>query len=260
MPPDGLRLIVLDLDGTLYRGQEVVPDAPAFVRSALAAGLAVRAFTNNSAAWPEATAAKLQAMGLPFEPSWVWGTGPLAVRTAQARGWRRVWVVGEPALVEGFREAGFAVSSNSPEAVVVGIDRSFTYESLALAADLIRAGAAFIATNRDATYPLEAGRLQPGAGSIVAAIETASGVRPEVIGKPEPHLLRAIREELGVKPTETLVVGDRLDTDIAAGLADGCHTWLVTGGVEPSVPEGQAGGTLSELARALGLPPAYSAP
>lgn len=259
MSPDGLRLVVLDLDGTLHRGHEVVPDAPAFVQAALSAGLAVRAFTNNSAAWPEATAAKLRAMGLPFEPSWVWGTGPLAVRTAQLRGWQRVWVVGEPTLIDGFRSTGLTVTSNRPDAVVVGIDRAFTYESLALAADLVRDGAAFVATNRDATYPLEAGRLQPGAGSVVAAIETASGVRPDVLGKPEPHLLRACREEVGVEPGLTLVVGDRLDTDIAAGRADGCHTWLVTGGVEPAVPFGQAGGTLSELARALALPSAYSA-
>jgi 4-nitrophenyl phosphatase len=257
---DGLRLVVLDLDGTLHRGSEVVPDAPAFVRAALKAGLFVRAFTNNSAAWPEATAAKLRGMGLPFEPEWIWGTGPLAVRVAMDRGWRKVWVVGEPSLVQGFLGAGVSVSQDAPDAVVVGIDRSFTYDSLALAADLVRGGAVFVATNRDATYPLEGDRLQPGAGSVVAAIETASGVRPEVLGKPEPLLLRSIRADAGVSPSETLVVGDRLDTDIAAGQADGCRTWLVTGGVEPAVPDGQAGGSLGELARTLGLASAYSAP
>jgi 4-nitrophenyl phosphatase len=132
--------------------------------------------------------------------------------------------------------------------VVVGICRTLTYEMIAQAADLIRAGAPFIATNTDATYPMAGGRLQPGAGAVVAAIQTAAGREPEVLGKPAPAMLLAAMKEAAVEPASTLMVGDRYETDIHCGQAAGCDTWLVTTGVVRDRPDGQPGGAnLREL-------------
>jgi 4-nitrophenyl phosphatase len=114
---------------------------------------------------------------------------------------------------------------------VVGIDRSINYLKLKSAQQAILHGARFIATNRDATYPLENGRVEPGAGSIVAAVEVASGVSPIVIGKPETYSLEKILGLTGSKPEETVVVGDRIDTDVAMGKTAGVKTVLTLTGV-----------------------------
>jgi HAD superfamily hydrolase (TIGR01450 family) len=104
----------------------------------------------------------------------------------------------------------------------------------------IRGGQRFVATNSDSTYPMEGGRLIPGAGSIVAAIRTCSEQEPFVVGKPNPYMVTMALEGAGVRPSEALVVGDRLDTDIASGIAAGCPTHLVLTGVAHSAPEGQS--------------------
>jgi HAD superfamily hydrolase (TIGR01450 family) len=154
-----------------------------------------------------------------------------------------VFVVGEEGLVQTLLQAGVPVGDDAPDAVVVGISRGFNYDLLERAATFIRQGSVFIATNLDATYPLEKGRLQPGSGAIVAAIEVASGKKPDVLGKPFPDLAFLAIDSAGAAPEETLVVGDRIDTDIACGIAAGCDTFLVTTGVETQIPAGQAGGT-----------------
>ena len=240
MKPYGLYL--LDLDGTVYRGNQVVPNAGQVVGELLRREAQVRYFTNNSAARPVQVSAILNHMGVPCKPEWVFSTGQLAARVCLDRGFRRVFVVGEEGLVQTLAQSRVPVGEDSPDAVVVGICRSFTYDMLDRAANYIRSGSAFIATNRDATYPLEAGRLQPGSGAIVAAIEVASGKQPEVLGKPFADLALLAIESAGVALADTLVVGDRLDTDIACGVAAGCDTFLVLTGVESAVPAGQAGG------------------
>jgi len=234
-----IRLVVLDLDGTVYRGSEAIPGAADTISGWLDAGIVVRYLTNNSGATTWQISEKLNRFGIPCRPEWVRGTAEAARRQCVLRAYRSVLVVGEPGLHEtlaDFRQGG------DVEAVVVGICRSFTYELMSQAMQAIRQGADFIATNRDATYPREGGRWEPGAGSIVAAIETCSGVAPLVLGKPGPMMIHQILEETGIPASETLVVGDRLDTDIAAGEAACCRTWLVLTGVEPEIPDGQAGG------------------
>ncbi|GAB4120126.1 MAG: TIGR01457 family HAD-type hydrolase [Fimbriimonadaceae bacterium] len=241
-------LYAFDLDGTIYRGDEAIDGAADTVRTLLDRGARVVYLTNNSAATPEGVSLKLQKMGIPCEPAWVYGTGPFAAQLCLERGYRQVHVVGEPALYRTIARAGLELATDRPEAVVVGICRSLTYEMIAEASDHIRAGALFIATNTDATYPMAGGRLQPGAGAVVAAIQTAAGREPEVLGKPAPAMLLAAMKEAGVEPANTLMVGDRYETDILCGQAAGCDTWLVTTGVVPDRPEGQPGGeNLREL-------------
>lgn len=248
---NGIRLAILDLDGTIYRGSEVIPGAAGAVLALLDRGVAVRYLTNNSAARPELVCGKLRGMGVPCEPEWVFGSGQAAAIECERRGFQSVMVVGEPGLHETF--AAFSLRADFADAVVVGICRSFTYEMMSAAMQAIRAGACFIATNRDATYPREGGRFEPGAGSIVAAIEACSGVSPFVVGKPEPAMILTLLATFGVEPHETVVVGDRIDTDVVAGQRARCHTWVVLTGVATEIPAGLRGsrdlaGLISALA------------
>lgn len=234
-------LYLFDLDGTIYRGRQALPHAGSTVAELLRRGAAVRFFTNNSAARPVQVSAMLNHMGVPCQPDWVFGTAQLAASVCLSQCHRQVFVIGEEALSQSLVEAGVPVGEGGADAVVVGICRSVTYDLIDRAASAVRGGAAFLATNRDATYPLEGGRLQPGAGAIVAAIEVASGVSPVVLGKPMPELALAAMASAGVSPAQTLVIGDRLDTDIACGVAAGCDTFLVLTGVETQLPLGQSG-------------------
>ncbi len=236
------RLVVFDLDGTLYRGSEAVPHAVDAVLRLRDEGVLVRYATNNSAATREGTASKLRSMGYPAEPEEVYGSSHAAATLLNEQGMRSVFVVGEPGCIENLRASGVRVinapegratpeSDDAADAVVVGICRTFTYTLLDAALQQLLLDAALIATNRDATYPLEAGRLQPGAGSLVAAVETASGRMAKVAGKPERWMLDALLRDAGVRPEHTLVVGDREDTDIAFGRRAGCATAMVLTGV-----------------------------
>jgi 4-nitrophenyl phosphatase len=233
------RLYVFDLDGTVYRGSEVIPHAAEAINQLVELGAVVRYFTNNSAARPERVSEKLRAMGVPCEPSWVYGTGALAARVCVERGFRSVYLVGEPELRETLAEAGVPLSDGGQaDCVVVGICRSLTYELLDRASALVRAGAALVVTNRDATYPIEGGREQPGAGAIAAAVETASGTSVVELGKPQTALLSWILADCGVAPSEILVVGDRYETDIVSGLNAGCDVSMVLTGVTQFAPDG----------------------
>lgn len=228
------RLVVFDLDGTLYRGSEPTPHAASTLEWLRSRGIAVRAFTNNSGATARDLASKLTSFGLPLDETEVLGTGMLAARRCEREGWRQVLAIGEPGLHACLEMAGVASVSSEPVAVVVGICRTFDYALLDRGLQALLEGAAFIATNRDATYPLERGRIEPGAGAIVAAIEACSGKGPLVLGKPSPEGILALMEDAGVKPEQTLVVGDRPETDLAAARAAGARGLLVLTGVTTS--------------------------
>jgi 4-nitrophenyl phosphatase len=131
------------------------------------------------------------------------------------------------------------VSVIDPRAVVVGLFRTFDYEVMSRAMQyLVDPGVRFLATNRDATFPLERGRLVPGAGAIVASLVVCSGREPELVGKPSPYSIEWILREARVQPGDALVVGDRVETDIVAGQRAGCPVHLVLTGVATSAPEG----------------------
>lgn len=244
------RLYLFDLDGTLFRGAEAIPGAPEAVARVRGSGAQVRFLTNNSGARAECLAKKLTGLGIAAHRDEVVTSGIASARHLMEHGVSSAFAVGEEGLILALIEHGMRVvnssdsrisatqSTEQAQAVVVGICRHFSYELLDAAMQQIMGGARFVATNPDTTYPHEGG-LKPGAGALVAAVRACTGVDPFVAGKPQPTMAETAMREAGAAPSETLLVGDRLDTDIACGKAAGCDTWLVLTGVERESPEGQ---------------------
>jgi 4-nitrophenyl phosphatase len=227
---------ILDMDGVLYRGAEVLPGVKELLDALTLRERPVMLATNNSMSTPEAYERKLAAMGLDIPASAVI-TSALATRDYLLRTLPEgagIYVIGMPALREQLFEGTpfhpVQYGEEQPAAVVIGLDLEFTYAKLKAAHEAIQRGALFIATNADTTLPTEAG-LVPGAGSIVAALAAATGQRPIVIGKPETPMLETAMTRMGAPPEETVMLGDRLDTDILAGERAGMLTVLVLTGV-----------------------------
>jgi len=238
-----IKLVALDLDGVVYRGGMVLPGAREALEDVLARGLDLRYVTNNSTAHREDVAARLASMGLPADRGRVLTSGVVTAHWLRERlpSGSRVLVVGEQGLMRELAEAGLApvhAGDSNPgimkdagrfAAVVVGMDRGFTYAALDSAQAAVRAGALFVATNPDATYPLPE-RLAPGAGSLVAAVATAAGTEPVIMGKPGLALADALVQLAGVSSDATLFVGDRLDTDVEMAKGAGMVAVLVLTG------------------------------
>lgn len=229
------QAFIFDLDGVVYRGNQPLPHAVETINLLIADGRAVFFVTNNSGATREQYAERLLEMGIPVTPERILTSGWATVHYLRQHMPRaRLFVVGEPGLKQELQSAGFRLvddpEAQLPDAVVVGIDRDFTYARLAQAQWAILRGAQFIATNTDATYPAE-DRLLPGAGSIVSAIRTATGKQPIVIGKPNPRILLPLLDEHQIALDTTLIVGDRLETDIALAHALHMPSALVLTGV-----------------------------
>jgi len=230
-------ILVFDLDGVIYRGETAVPEAIPTLSHLTAAGHRLFFLTNNSTRSRRDYAGKLSRMGYPASPEQVmtsaYATG-LYLRRQGAEG-KRVFIIGEHGLAEEMALAGLAVvpleSEQRAHYVVVGLDRTLTFAKLQRAFAEVRAGAAFIATNKDPTYPMEEGREIPGGGSMVAALEYATGVTPVAIGKPEPYTLEEILRLTASRPADAVMVGDRLDTDIRVGRRLGLTTVLPLTGV-----------------------------
>ena len=244
-------LLLVDLDGVVYRGADPVPGVAAVLADRVSRGDDVVYVTNNSMHYGADYQTRLAMMGAPVSPETV-------VSSARATALylrehdpeiRRVLVLGAGGLERELRDAGYDVvgtahaatrvsqegidgfaAAGHPDAVVVGLDPNLTYVRLAVAADCVRAGAHFIATNRDPVYPTERG-LRPGAGSLVAAVEATTGVVPVSIGKPAPYLLEAAAHVVGRSPQEAIMIGDGIGTDLAAARAVGARSILMLTGV-----------------------------
>lgn len=234
-------LYIVDLDGTLWRGEEPIASAAARVAALRAEGAWVRFLTNNSTQTRAYFAAKLTRMGFPATEEEVMTTSYGAAKVLVRDGHRTVHVLGEDGLKLALRQAALEIADGPADALLVGLSRTAGYQDLDAAMQAGLAGAKFYATNIDATFPLEGGRLAPGAGVWVTAMETCLGRIPVVIGKPEPLLIELILSETGVPASQTLVVGDRIETDIQAGMQAGCATWLVLTGVATELPPGVPG-------------------
>jgi 4-nitrophenyl phosphatase len=227
-----LRNLVIDMDGVLYRGSEAISGTGEFIEFLRRQGLAFVLATNNSTRTQQQSVEKLAGMGVVVEASEVL-TSSLATAgylAGFAPPGTRVFVVGMEGLKEALLEAGFTLVEDDAEYVVVGMDFAICYERLARATLQIRAGAPFIGTNSDLTFPSERG-IVPGAGSLLAFLEAATGVTPTVIGKPGTAMMEQALAHLGAQPASTAMVGDRLETDILAGQRAGLHTLLVLSGV-----------------------------
>jgi 4-nitrophenyl phosphatase len=225
---------LIDLDGTIYRGNQVIEDAPYFIEWLRINGLPYLFLTNNSSMTPEQVSNKLQGMGIPCDPSEVYTT---ALATAEyivsLELGSKVYAIGEEGLQKALLSQGLELSENEPDVVVVGIDRQFTYQKMAKASLAIQNGAMFISTNSDRAIPAEAG-LVPGNGALTASIREAAGVSPRFIGKPEALFVQLALNKLQISAEDALLVGDNLDTDIAAGVNANLDTLLVyTGFTQP---------------------------
>ena len=245
------KAYLFDLDGTLYRGQEAVPGAVEKISELKSNGSHILYLTNNSGLTAAACSAKLRSLGFPAEEREVYGTGRAAAIHVWDSGHRSAFLVGEKGLADSFLAAGIDVvnldeqgipcaTMASADVVVSGICRHFSFQILDCALQAILGGADFVATNRDSTYPLEGGRIMPGSGSLVAALETCAGKTPYTVGKPNPYMLHLAMREWNLQPEECLVVGDRMDTDIECGMNAGCPTLLVLSGVTAEAPSGQS--------------------
>jgi phosphoglycolate/pyridoxal phosphate phosphatase family enzyme len=248
---DRFRLYVFDLDGTLVRGKEALPHAVLVTEKLRADGAQIRYLTNNSSNTIAHYREKLTRLGFVVNEGEVYSSGLGAALYLSSAGKKTAFVIGMPGLVATMADAGITVvnrdaslhvtpAGEQAEVVVVGLCLDFSYGLMAAAMDQIRNGADFVATNTDATFPLEGTKLVPGTGSIVAGVKICSGRDPFVIGKPNPYLIQLILRDTGCSPQDALIVGDRLETDIAAGVAAGCHTHLVLTGVTDVGPPGQS--------------------
>jgi phosphoglycolate/pyridoxal phosphate phosphatase family enzyme len=240
---DRVKAIVLDLDGVVYRGYTAIPGASETVGWLAQAGYQVYYFTNNSTQTRESYVELLAGYDIPTDVEHVVTSASLTARYFSDNGLlpATALVVGEAGLPEELRRVGVRVVRRRGKRpishVVVGMDRRFTYAKLHEAQQAIRAGATFIATNRDATYPVE-GNVIPGGGSIVAAVATAAEREPILIGKPSARAGQLITHHAGVQPAEALMVGDRLETDIEMGRRAGLLTCLVLTGISTAEQAG----------------------
>ena len=224
------------MDGVIWRSDAPIGDLAAIFNRIRERGLKFVFATNNSTKTSAQYVSRLQGFGVDVEP-WQVVTSSQAAAHAMAERLppgSEVFMIGEEGLRIPLEEKGFAVLSTEDaphaRAVVMGLDRRISFEKLVEATLLVRGGTPFYATNADKTFPTPRGQI-PGAGAWISVITTATSVQPIVAGKPFPFLMDLSMEKLGTDRNETLVIGDRLDTDIAAGQAVGCPTALVLTGV-----------------------------
>jgi 4-nitrophenyl phosphatase len=238
MLPSNIKALILDMDGVIWKGDAPIGDLPATFNRIRERGLKFVFATNNGTKTPEEYQEKLRELGVEVEP-WQVVTSALGIAfmLAATRKYPRgtkIFMIGEDGIRVALEEKGFEILSteDAPQAqvFVMGIDRTINFMKVAEATLLVRAGIPFYTTNTDKTFPTPRGEI-PGSGSWLSVITSATGIEPIVAGKPFPFLMELSLERLGTTKEETLVVGDRLETDIAAGQSVGCPTALVLSGV-----------------------------
>ena len=232
--PHPIQAVIFDMDGVLWRGDELLPGAAQALQSLAQTGIPYAMATNNSTATPQQISRRARQLGLPIAPEQVFTSSQATVALLAERvpPGKPVYVLGERGLRAAVEHAGYPITSHGDEAhaVLVGFDRHLTWNDLAEAAYALARGVPFLGTNTDLSFPTERG-LAPGNGAILAALEAATGRKAQSAGKPEPHIFLQALRWLKTKPQHTLVVGDRLETDILGGQRAGMPTLLVLTGV-----------------------------
>jgi len=236
MIPSNIKALILDMDGVIWRADAPIGDLPEIFRHIESRGLKYVFATNNGTKTPAQYVATLEKLGVRVSPEQV-VTSALGTAHILARKFPRgtkIFIVGEDGTRIALEEKGFEILSvdhaQEAEIVVMGIDRDVNFVKMREATLLVRRGIPFYATNPDKTFPTPRGEI-PGAGAWISVVTTATGVEPIYAGKPFPFMMELSLERLGTTKEETLVVGDRLETDIAAGQAVGCLCALVLSGV-----------------------------
>ena len=226
-----IKNILMDMDGVLVRGRTPIPGAPAFIDQLNANGVEYLVLTNNPLYTPSDLAHRLQTNGLDIPTQRIFTS---AMATAQflhsQRPEGKAFVIGESGLTSAIHDIGYIMTDHEPDYVVLGETHGYSLEIITKAIRLILDGALFIATNPDPSGPSEAG-IVPACGAMAALIEAATGKSPFFVGKPNPLMMRTALNYLGVHSEETIMIGDRMDTDIVAGINAGMRTYLVLTGV-----------------------------
>jgi NagD protein len=221
---------LIDMDGVIYRGQELIPGADAFIEELRTLRVPFLFLTNNSQRTRRDVATRLRRLGIGVEEEHVFTCAMATARfLAQQKHGGTAYVIGEGGLLTALHNNGYAIVDHDPDYVVVGEGRTFTFEMAEAGLNMIRGGAKLVATNLDPHCPTRDGS-RPGCGALVALLEAASGVRAFSVGKPSPVMMRAARKELGLSAEQTVMIGDTMETDILGGVQLGYRTVLVLSG------------------------------
>jgi NagD protein len=221
---------LIDMDGVLYRGPELIPGAAEFIAQLRLRAIPFRLLTNNSQRTRRDVVAKLAYMGIDVDETNVFTSAMATARfLARQKPGGTAFVIGEGGLLTALHESGYAVVDHEPDYVVVGEGRTFNLEQVERAVNMIHRGAKLIATNLDPNCPTESG-IRPGCGAMVAMLETATGVKAFSVGKPSPIMMRDARKELDLGTDQTTMIGDTMETDILGAVQLGFHSVLVLSG------------------------------
>lgn len=227
-----IQALILDMDGVLWREDQPIGDLPGIFSRMRSRGWKVTLATNNATLSVKQYQKKLQGFGVSLSAEQIVNSSQAVAQYLSRRypSGGNVFVIGESGLIQTLSECNFHHGEENVLAVIVAMDRHLTYDKLRRGTLLVRSGAPLIGTNPDRTFPTPEG-LAPGAGAILAAVEAATSVQPIIVGKPSPEMYKVAIRRMGTSPASTLVVGDRLETDIAGGQSLGCPTGLVLSGV-----------------------------
>jgi NagD protein len=225
------KAYLCDMDGVLIRGNELIPGANSFIERMRKAEAPFMVLTNNSRRTPRDHQARLNTLGLEIDAEHIFTS---AQATGQFLHWQRpegsAFVIGEAGLTTALHELGYVLTAHEPDYVVLGETTNYSFEQIKTAVRLVAAGARFIATNPDVSGPTPEG-IVPGCGAVAAMITAATGVSPYFVGKPNPFMMRSALRRLGTHSENTAMIGDRMDTDMIAGLESGMETILVLTGM-----------------------------
>ena len=221
---------LIDMDGVIYRGPELIPGAAEFIASLRRSRIPFMFLTNNSQRTRRDVAMKLTRMGVAVEDKHIFTCAMATARfLASQKPHGTAYVIGEGGLLNALHSNGYAIVDRSPDYVVVGEGRALSFEMLEQAVQMVLDGAKLIATNLDPNCPTNSG-TRPGCGAIVSLIEKATGIQAFSVGKPSPVMMRMARKELGMATSETIMIGDTMETDIQGGVQMGYKTILVLSG------------------------------
>lgn len=228
---DTCKHFILDMDGTFYLSDTIIPGSRAFIQRVKETGRDFLFFTNNSSTNAQSYREKLAKMQCPITADQIMTSGDVTIEYLNAayRG-KKVYLVGTELLMQSFAEAGIALTETDPDIVVLGFDKTLTYEKITKMCNFIRAGATYLATHPDINCPVKGGFI-PDVGSFIAMVALSSGRQPDkILGKPNHTTLDMIIQRTGWRKEETTFIGDRLYTDVAAGVHNGAHGLLVLSG------------------------------
>jgi len=221
---------LIDMDGVIYRGSQLIPGADRFIESLLEREIPFIFLTNNSQRTRRDVATKLSRMGIDVGEEHIFTCAMATARfLAHQKPNGTAYVIGEGGLLNALHRNGYSIVDHDPDYVVVGEGRAINFEMIETAVRMVENGAKLIATNMDPNCPTQYG-LRPGCGAIVAMVEAATGKQAFSVGKPSPIMMRAARKELGLTAAETTIVGDTMETDILGGVQMGYRTVLVLSG------------------------------